>query len=124
MFEITVQAEFCAAHTITINKHEEPIHGHNWRVTAAVTADRLDHDGLLCDFHLVERELQAIIAPFINNNLNDIHPFTSLNPTAEHVAMHIGDQLAEKLDGHLANNARVTRVSITEAPGCVATYHR
>lgn len=124
MFEITVKAEFCAAHTISIGGHQEPVHGHNWRVTAAVEAETLDDDGFVCDFHTVEDTLHAIIAPFVNNDLNATTPFDTLNPTAEHIARYIGDQLAERLDEPLAPSARVSWVSITEAPGCVATYRR
>lgn len=124
MFEITVKSEFCAAHTISIAGTQEPVHGHNWRVTAAVQAETLDADGFVCDFHLVEAALNDIIAPFVNNDLNATPPFDSLNPTAEHIAQHIGDQLAERLDDKLPKSARVAWVSITEAPGCVATYRR
>jgi 6-pyruvoyltetrahydropterin/6-carboxytetrahydropterin synthase len=124
MFEISVKSEFCAAHTISIAGTQEPVHGHNWRVTAAVQAETLDEDGFVCDFHLVEAALNDIIAPFVNNDLNATPPFDSLNPTAEHIAQHIGDQLAERLDDKLPKSARVAWVSITEAPGCVATYRR
>ncbi|MCA9302518.1 MAG: 6-carboxytetrahydropterin synthase [Phycisphaerales bacterium] len=124
MFTITVQTEFCAAHTISIAGNPEPVHGHNWRVTAAVEAETLDEDGFVCDFHTVEDTLHEIITPFINNDLNATPPFDTLNPTAEHIAKHIADELAAHLDEPLAPHARVAWVSITEAPGCVATYRR
>lgn len=122
MFTITVQTEFCAAHTISIAGNPEPVHGHNWHVTAAVEAQTLDNDGFVCDFHTVEDTLHDITAPFVNNNLNTTPPFDTLNPTAELIAKHIADELASRLDEPLAPNARVAWVSITEAPGCVATY--
>lgn len=124
MFTITVTHEFCAAHTLSIAGAQEPIHGHNFVTKATIAGDTLDGDGLLCDFHTVHAVLIEICDPFTNQNLNDTPPFDTLNPSAEHIAKHIADQLAARLDDALAPSARVHSVSITEAPGCVATYTR
>jgi len=122
VYEIEVHAEFCAAHAIEVAGRREPLHGHNWRVSARVAGPELDRDGLLCDFHTVQNTLCAIIEPLDNHDLNDTDAMGGVNPTAEHVARHIADQLADRLDGALAPHARVVSVSVTEAPGCVATY--
>ncbi len=122
MFELTVQTEFCAAHAISIARTREPVHGHNWRVTVQLAGQTLDSDGLLCVFHTVEAKLAEIIEPFKNADLNRIEPFTRINPSAENVARHIAERLSAELDEALAPNARVSAVSVTEAPGCVATY--
>jgi 6-pyruvoyltetrahydropterin/6-carboxytetrahydropterin synthase len=124
MFTIQVNHEFCAAHTISILGHPEPIHGHNFKTTATIIGDQLDDDGLLCDFHTVQDQLIDICQPFANNNLNETPPFDTLNPTAELIAKHIADELASRLDQALAPHAKVHAVSVTEAPGCVATYTR
>lgn len=118
MFELTVTREFCAAHTITIKGEREPVHGHNWRVTVAVAGPELDADGLLCDFHLVEQQVDAILKPLTNVDLNATPPFDRVNPTAENVAKHIGDSLGS----HLPHGASLAHVSVTEAPGCMAKY--
>ena len=124
MFTIQVTHEFCAAHSIILLGAQEPIHGHNFKTTAIISGDQLDHEGLLCDFHLVEQTLIKICQPFTNNNLNTTPPFDTLNPTAEHIAQYIADQLADQLDTNLAPRAMVHSVSITEAPNCLATYTR
>lgn len=124
MYTITVTHEFCAAHTLSIAGAREPIHGHNFVTKATIAGDTLDHDELLCDFHTVHDILVEICNPFTNNNFNDTPPFDATNPTAELIAKHIADQLAERLDSALAPSAKVHSVSITEAPGCVATYTR
>ena len=118
MFELSVQREFCAAHAITIAGKREPTHGHNWHVTATVRGEGLDDDGLLCDFHEVQRALDDVLAPLCDVDLNATPPFDRLNPTAEHVARHIADLLSRTLAGR----ARIARVTVTEAPGCAATY--
>lgn len=122
MYEITVEAEFSAAHAIIIAGQREPLHGHNWHVVATVEGDRLDADGLLCDFHTVEEMLHEIIAAFHNRNLNETTPFDRVNPTAELVAKFIGDELASGLNAALVPNAWVASVSVSEAARCRAVY--
>lgn len=124
MFEISVEHVFAAAHALIVGGAREPLHGHNWEVTAVIAGATLDADGLLCDFHTVHDTLVEIVDPFHNRSLNDLPPFTTLNPTAENVARHIADELAARLDAALAPHARVDRVRVTEAPGCAATYIR
>ncbi len=100
----------------------EPLHGHNWHVTATIAGEKLDPDGLLCDFHTVHGALQEIIAPFENRNLNEVEPFDLVNPSAENVARHIAAELGARLDEGLAPHAAVAAVSVTEATGCRAVY--
>lgn len=124
MYEITIEHEFCAAHSIRIAGTQEPTHGHNFRVTVTISGQTLDPDGLLCDFHTAEAVLHDICRPFVNANLNETPPFDRTNPTAEHIARHIADEMAGRLDDALAPNARVSSVRVTEAPGCAATHRR
>jgi 6-pyruvoyltetrahydropterin/6-carboxytetrahydropterin synthase len=124
MFELTVDAEFCAAHALVIAGTREAMHGHNWRVTATVAGGQLDGDGLLCDFHTVEETLNEIVDALNIRNLHDVPPFNTVNPTAENVAKHIGDELHRRLGEALAPHARIKSVRVTEAPGCAATYFR
>ena len=118
MFELCVQREFCAAHAIAIQGRSEPVHGHNWSVEVVVWGEKLDTNGILLDFHQVERQLDSIIAPFHNGDLNRTAPFDRINPTAEHVAQHIAQSIAQRLPSHV----RLRRVTVGEAPGCRATY--
>lgn len=130
MFEIRVTTEFCAAHALVIRGLPEPTHGHNFRATLTIAGDRLDPDGLLVDFHLVERCLAEIVRPFINADLSRTPPFNASPPhnaSAEHIAQHIADSLAALLSrtldpDALARNVRVVSCEVTEAPGCVAVY--
>ena len=122
MYEITVDREFCAAHSLIIAGTREPLHGHNFRVTVTITGDRLDDDGLLCDFHTVNAVLKDVCRPFVNANLNETPPFDRTNPTAELIAKHIGDELAKLLNDALAPAAKVGAVRVTETTGCAAVY--
>jgi 6-pyruvoyltetrahydropterin/6-carboxytetrahydropterin synthase len=53
-----------------------------------------------------------------NADLNHVPPFDRVNPTAEMVARHLADVIARGLPP----GVRLARVSVTEAPGCRATY--
>ncbi|NNM27432.1 MAG: 6-carboxytetrahydropterin synthase [Phycisphaerales bacterium] len=118
MYELSVERSFCAAHAIVIAGEREPMHGHTWLVRVVVRGAELDADDLLCDFHAVERTLDRLIRPFRDRCLNETAPFDRVNPTAERVARHI----AEGFAGDLPAGVSVGSVSVTEAPGCVATY--
>lgn len=122
MYSIRVETVFSAAHALVISGERETVHGHDWRVRAELEGPALDADGLLCDFHTVEQTLADIVAPLRNADLNSTPPFDRVNPSAERVAEHIARALASRLDEALAPHARVAWVSVTEAPGCVATY--
>ena len=124
MHEITVETEFCAAHALVIQGRREPIHGHNFRVWATLASPDLDADGLVCDFHALQRALRAILAPFDNQNLHDAPPFDTVNPTAEAVARQIAECLVSVLPSlGGAGGLRVASVRVSEAPGCVAAYN-
>lgn len=122
MYELSVQGEFCAAHALVIGGVREPIHGHNFRVRACLCAAELDTDGFVCDFHLVQESLGGILADLSNCNLQEHAAFGTRSPTAEHIARHIHDAMARRLQGKLGGGAWVSSVSVTEAPGCEATY--
>ncbi len=118
MFELTVERDFLATHAITIAGVPEAPHKHRWRVAVVVRGDGLDADGLLCDFHEIERAIDAVIDPFRDGDLNETPPLNTLNPTAENVAKHISELL------NVPAGVELRSVSVTEAPGCVATWVR
>lgn len=118
MFLLRIERTFSAAHAITMAGVREEVHGHNWKVEATVAGPKLDADGLLVDFHALERSLDAIVGRFHNRSLNAVPPFDRTNPTAELVASFI----AAELGAGLPAGVRVHSVSVGEAPGCTATF--
>lgn len=120
MYVLTVESVFSAAHAIVIRGEREPLHGHDWHVTATIEGDRLDADGLLCDFHQVEEMLKGLTQRLHNRSLNETPPFDEVNPTAEQVARHLGESLAAGV--RLPAGVRVAGVRVTEAVGCAAEW--
>ena len=93
-FEITATREFAAAHQLKLYDGSlEPLHGHNWKVRVTVCADKLDEIGVVMDFHELERRLDRIIEPLHNASLNEPSKLRGMNPTTEHVALHIARAL-------------------------------
>ncbi|MCX5640159.1 MAG: 6-carboxytetrahydropterin synthase [Planctomycetota bacterium] len=118
MYLNQIERSFSAAHALEIRGVREAMHGHNWSVSVIIAGPSLDADGLLVDFHAVERTLDGIIGRFHNQNLNTTAPFDRINPSAELVAQYIAVQIVPSLP----DGVRVQSVSIGEAPGCTATY--
>jgi 6-pyruvoyltetrahydropterin/6-carboxytetrahydropterin synthase len=117
-FDITVTREFSAAHQLRLYDGSlEPLHGHNWRVIVTVSAAKLDSIGTVMDFHELERLLDGIIQPLHNRHLNEVPPFSDrFNPSAEHVAVHIGQSMK------LPDGIRLSSVQVWESAGCSAIY--
>ena len=116
-FEISVVRTFAAAHQLRLYDGSlEPLHGHNWRVEVTVAAEELDPIGVVMDFHELERRLGKLLEPMHNSHLNAVEPFVSINPTTEHVALHIGRQL------QLPRAVRLARVQVWETPENAASY--
>lgn len=125
MFQVTVHSSFHAAHALVIAGQREPSHSHHWHVNVVVEGPRLDADGLLIDFHRLHHLLGETIHGWDGADLNTIAPFDRVNPSAENLARHLAERLQARLDAlHRpgADRPRVASVSVTEAPGCVATY--
>ncbi|MFZ4466312.1 MAG: 6-pyruvoyl trahydropterin synthase family protein [Phycisphaerales bacterium] len=118
MYTVRIERTFSAAHAIDIRGEREPLHGHDWVVTAELSGESLDSDGLLVDFHDVESSLERIVGRFRNRNLNETAPFDRVNPTAELVAQYVAVRLAPSMP----RGVHVRSVSVREAPGCIATY--
>jgi 6-pyruvoyltetrahydropterin/6-carboxytetrahydropterin synthase len=121
MFEISVEAQFSAAHRLRLADGSfEPLHGHDWRVTAVFAGAQLDAEGLLVDFVAAEARLRSAAGELHHTDLNTCAAMRGLNPSAEHVAKIIFDMLSG--DRNLARTLH--RVQVTEAPGCTATCIR
>jgi 6-pyruvoyltetrahydropterin/6-carboxytetrahydropterin synthase len=120
MYTIEVHAEFFASHQLRLQHGAlEPLHDHQWYITASVESEILDALETVMDFHQLEQSLKSIIAPWNNHHLNDVPPFDhAVNPSAERVAQRI----AELLGPEIPAPARLRSVAITEAPGCVAIF--
>jgi len=113
-----VNARFEAAHHLTSYQGApEPVHGHTWRVEAALEAEALDAEGMGFDFVAVKAALGELAARFDHQDVNTVPPFDQLSPTTERLAAWFHEELLRRLPG-----ARLAEVTVWEGPDCSASY--
>lgn len=111
MYVISVQAHYDSAHHLRNYRGKcEKLHGHRYVVEAALAADELDEWGLAFDFSEVKQHLRAIADRLDHENLNDLAPFTDIEPSAENQARYIYEELKERLPDAMASALLYTRV--------------
>lgn len=119
-YTMKIITDFAAAHLLRGYPGEcSRLHGHNWKVEAEVTTRVLDDIGMGVDFKEIKRVTREVIGSMDHQNLNDLPPFDTINPTAENLAAHIFKALATQLnDEHVQVNA----VTIWETERACVTY--
>ncbi|MHC4571398.1 MAG: 6-pyruvoyl trahydropterin synthase family protein [Planctomycetota bacterium] len=119
MFTVSVETHFWASHQLTLpDGSKEPLHHHNWAVTADVSSDKLNSMGLVMDFCRLKTAVDNIVAEFDNGQLDKIDYFQRNNSSAENVAKHI----YEKLSSKLPRGVKLQSISVVEEPGCWAKF--
>src|SRR6202021_1852825 len=124
MYEVTVEAGFSSGHYLRNyqGKCENP-HGHNYKVRVTLAGGALDDSGLLLDFKLLKQVLRPVIGRIDHQMLNDLEPFTTLNPSAENIAKYFYDQTNQQLEGMTKGRVRVKDCTIWETDTTTATYY-
>jgi len=124
MYEVRVEAGFAAGHYLRNyrGKCENP-HGHNYKVQVTLRGTELDAAGLLLDFKLLKQVMRPVIDRLDHQMMNDIEPFTTLNPSAENLARYFFDQTNAQLDEMTAGRVHVKDCTIFETDTTTATYY-
>lgn len=117
MFEVRVAESFTASHGLVYaNGQREDAHEHAWHVWVTIEGPSLDQQGLLVDFVDLRARLRSILAPLRGADLNTTPELRRRNPSAEHVALHIFEQLTPYVPAHV----RLAAVEVEEEAGCFA----
>jgi len=119
LFTVSVETHFWASHQLALpDGSKEPLHHHNWSVTAEVRSDKLNSMGLVMDFCRLKTAVDDIVAEFDNGQLDKIDYFQRNNSSAENVAKYV----YEKLRSKLPKGVKLQSISIVEELGCRATF--
>ncbi len=121
-FSVRVEARFESAHFLREYRGiSEPLHGHSYKVEADLAArgGGLDADAIAVDFVSAKRKLEQLAKKLDYGCINDIPPFTEVNPSAENIAEWFGRELQAAVADE---NAVVTAVTIWEGPVNSVTY--
>ncbi len=123
MFQITVDDTFAAGHYLRNyrGKCENP-HGHNYKVRVTLYGEELDRAGLLLDFKDLKEVMRDVVERLDHQMINDLPPFTELNPSAENLAKYFYDETQTKLHTVTNGRVRVRDVTIWETDSTTATY--
>ena len=96
MFELTIAVNFEAAHCIRIYPGKcNRLHGHNWKVEVNICGNKLNELGMLVDFVDLKAAVNDILVNLDHYYLNEVEPFSKINPTTENLAKYIYEKLNE-----------------------------
>ena len=106
---LKVVTEFASAHTL----RDYPgacsrMHGHNWKLELEVLATGLDEIGMGIDFRKMKTAANEVGDRLDHRYLNDLEPFTELNPTAENIAAYMYREIAARLNSETVSVNAVT----------------
>jgi 6-pyruvoyltetrahydropterin/6-carboxytetrahydropterin synthase len=122
MFQVSVEDTFSAGHALRGYKGKcENLHGHNYRVQITLEGPELDGIGLLVDFTHLKEVMRGVIRKLDHQFINDLEPFTKVNPSAENMAKYFYDEVSGQLMD-LPPGARITDVVIWETDTAMAKY--
>ncbi len=99
MYDIFIKTHFSSGHHLRDYPGScELPHGHNWKVTVTVRAHELDKLGMGIDFKVLKKRVNLVVDTLDHRNLNEMEPFTTINPSSENLARYIYEHLAATLD--------------------------
>ena len=115
-----IERNFSSAHQLRGYKGKcENLHGHNYRVEIYARGSELDNIGLLVDFVELKAAADEVVLYLDHRNINELEPFTELQPSAENLAKYILERVAAKVGD---DRVQIYKVRCFETPTSVATY--
>jgi 6-pyruvoyltetrahydropterin/6-carboxytetrahydropterin synthase len=123
MYEVTVEAGFSSGHYLRnyCGKCENP-HGHNYKVKVTLSGERLDSTGLLVDFKDLKKVMQPVLEYLDHQMINDLAPFTTVNPSAENLARYFFEETAKQMRSITDGRVDVKSCTVFETDTSSATY--
>ena len=99
LWRLTIREEFAAAPALRHYQGKcETLHGHNYAVEMIVEGRTLTPDTeLVVDFTLLKKELRSELALLDHQNLNELSPFDTVNPSSENLARYLYQKLKQRL---------------------------
>jgi 6-pyruvoyltetrahydropterin/6-carboxytetrahydropterin synthase len=115
-YTVRVEARFEAAHFLREYRGiSEPLHGHSYKVEAdlAASSGGVDSDAIAVDFVSAKRKLETLAKKLDYGCINDVPPFTEVNPSAENIAEWFARELQAELR---SEDAVVVALTVWEGP--------
>lgn len=119
---LKVVTEFASAHTLRNYPGAcSRMHGHNWKLELEVVASALDDVGMGIDFKQMKAAANEVGDRLDHRYLNEIEPFTEINPTAENIAAYMYREIAAILN---SDTVRVKAVTLWETDRACVRYSK
>lgn len=120
MYELSIETQFAAAHQLRGYKGKcENMHGHNWRVQVSISSEKLNDIGIVIDFNDLKKVTNETISALDHSYLNEVFPFTEINPSSENIAKWIFESLKKRLE----DSVKVNSITVWESENSSATYY-
>ncbi|MGH2632829.1 MAG: 6-pyruvoyl trahydropterin synthase family protein [Tepidiformaceae bacterium] len=113
VYEMGIDSFFGASHAMRPNGAR---HTHSFRVQASFVTEELDTSGMTVGFREVSNLLDAEAKRFASKFLNEIEPFTMIEPTGENLASVIFRNLLTSLQTTLPGGPKLIGVTLWENP--------
>ena len=123
MYTVAVQRDFIARHFLVggdWGEENEP-HAHHYVVEVRLEGYGLDQHGYLADICDIESVLENLIEYYRDKVLNELPGFKDLNPSLEHIASIICNDIANKIE---TSQLTALIVKIWESESAWAEFRR
>jgi 6-pyruvoyltetrahydropterin/6-carboxytetrahydropterin synthase len=121
MYTVAVKRDFIAHHYLFGGDWgaENELHAHHYVIELQLEGAELDQHGYLVDIVDIENHLEALIAVYRDQTLNDLPAFEGLNPSIEHFSRLLCLELNQRIQ---ANNIHAVTVVLWENEIAWASY--
>ena len=113
VYEMGIDSFFGASHFMRPNG---AVHTHSFRIQAMFETAQVDDHGMMLGFREVNDVLEAEARKYANRVLNDIEPFTVIEPTGENLAAIILRNLQTRLVHDVVGCPRLIALTLWENP--------
>ena len=121
MYQLAVQRDFVAQHFLIGGDWgaENEKHSHHYKIELLLEGKELDQHGYLVDIVDVEANLDALVAYYRDQTLNDLPEFAGLNPSIEHFSRILCTTMTKRVS---ASNITTLTITIWENEIAWAAY--
>jgi 6-pyruvoyltetrahydropterin/6-carboxytetrahydropterin synthase len=108
MYTVAVKRDLIAQHFLVGGDWgaENVKHSHHYQIQVQLEGATLDQHGYLVDIVDIEANLDALVAYYRDQTLNELTEFAGLNPSIEHFSRILCEALAQRIQA--ANLSAVT----------------
>ncbi|HEY9073375.1 MAG TPA: 6-carboxytetrahydropterin synthase [Desulfobaccales bacterium] len=99
MYTLAVERSFIARHFLVGGDWgpENQLHSHQYHLELKIEGQTLNEHGFLVDIVALEAHLDELVAYYTDQTLNELPEFAGLNPSIEHFARLLGQELLNRI---------------------------